>query len=535
MKKWLILMAIVILAFAVRVWRVNEIPPAMSWDEVSIGYNAYSILTTGKDEHGRLFPLDAFIAYGDYKPPLSIYATVPFVAVFGLNELAVRLPSVLAGTATVLLVYFLVLELLSARKIALLTSFLLAVSPWHLLLSRAGFEANIAVAFMVLGAWAILSSRRNPKRLVWAYLPFVAGIYTFNSARYFGPMLALGLTVFAWRQVIPHKRQLAMGLVIAAMLVVPIGKHLVSPESRLRLAEVNIFSDLPLVQQANARMAVDGNAIWAKALHNRRVEFARSYLLHFFDHLEPRFLFIRGDGNPKFSIQDVGQMYLVEAPFLVLGFLWIFAKTPRVGWLLVFWLLASIAPAAVARETPHALRIENSLPVWQLTTALGVFSFLEKRAAGMKKIFITILVLALAGNMAYFAHNYLNHYAKEFSGEWQYGYKQALEKISALPEPYDTIVLSEIIGRPYMYTLFYTKYDLQQFLSTRQSYFDASGFYHVDGFGKYRFTRTGIGQPGTYEGRTLYVLPPGEAPENGHIVDTVKLLNGTPVLVMFEL
>src|SRR5260221_9154250 len=95
------LLLIVGLAFTLRFYNVSDNPPALSWDEVSIGYNAYSILKTGKDEHGRFLPLDTFIAYGDYKPPLAIYLTVPFVAVFGLNELSVRLPSVLFGTMTV--------------------------------------------------------------------------------------------------------------------------------------------------------------------------------------------------------------------------------------------------------------------------------------------------------------------------------------------------------------------------------------------------------------------------------------------------
>lgn len=543
MKKWLfpfgVLAAIVFFAFGLRVYQVNTIPPALSWDEVSIGYNAYSILKTGKDEHGRTLPLDAFIAYGDYKPPIPIYATVPFVALFGLTELAVRLPSVIAGTATVFLVYFLSLELFAAQKrkyaIALLTSALLAVSPWHVLLSRAGFEANIALLFMILGAWLVLSSRTKPARLIWAYVPFVAGVYTFNSARYFGPLLALGLTLFIAKTVKENRKTFLIGVAIAALCLLPIARHLVSPQSRLRLAEVNIFSDYPLVYQANERIRIDNFTLWGRVLHNRRVAFARSYFLHFFDHFQPWFLFIRGDGNPKFSIQDVGQMYLVEAPFLVLGTMWAFANVPRVAWMLVFWLIAAIAPAAVARETPHALRIENSLPVWQILTALGAVAFFEKKNKRVRAILIGITALLFVGNVAYFAHNYFNHYAKEFSGEWQYGYKQALEKVIAFPEPYDTIVISDVIGRPYMYTLFYQRYDPAQYLRIKKSYFDASGFYHVDGFGAFQFTREGVGEVGTQTGRTIYILPPSQVPPTARVVDTVFLLNGKPVLVLFEL
>jgi hypothetical protein len=302
----------------------------------------------------------------------------------------------------------------------------------------------------------------------------------------------------------------------------------------LRLAEVNIFSDVALVRQANERITVDNNSPWANIVHNRRVEFARSYLIHFFDHFQPLFLFIRGDGNPKFSIQDVGQLYLIEAPFLVLGILWVFANAPGVAWLFVFWLVAAIAPAAIARETPHALRIENTLPVWQIFSAVGIVTFLAGRSVRQKAWTILIAVLFL-GNISYFAHNYFRHYAKEFSGEWQYGYAQTIAKIPTLANTYDTVIISDFIGRPYMYTLFYERYDPNQFLKEKQSYFDTAGFYHVDGFGKYRFTHEGIGQPGEYEGRVLYVLPPAAVPEGVHIVDTITLLNGNPVLVLFEL
>jgi 4-amino-4-deoxy-L-arabinose transferase-like glycosyltransferase len=112
----IILGFIVVIAFLLRFIQVSNNPPSLSWDEVSIGYNAYSILKTGMDEHGRFMPLDTFIGYGDYKPPLSIYITIPFFALFGLNELSVRLPSVLFGTGIVALMYFVIQELLIADR-----------------------------------------------------------------------------------------------------------------------------------------------------------------------------------------------------------------------------------------------------------------------------------------------------------------------------------------------------------------------------------------------------------------------------------
>lgn len=531
MKK-MFLILIVFLAFVLRIYNVATIPPALSWDEVSIGYNAYSILKTGKDEHGRFLPLDTFIGYGDYKPPLPIYLTVPSVAFFGLNEFAVRLPSVLFGTATVLLTFFLVLVLFpNLSSLALLSSLLLAISPWHIQLSRGGFEANIATFFIALGVFLALRARKNPRLLLVTWLPFVAGIYAFNSSRYVGPFLGLGLFVMLVSAMRKHVRWATGGVIIALICILPILPHLVSKEARLRFEEVNIFTNLDIVKKSNDRIAADGNALWSKALHNRRVGFAREYLLHFVDHFEPWFLFIKGDGNPKFSIQDVGQLYLIEFPFLILGFFWLFAKERKNAWLLLYWLLVAIVPAAAARETPHALRIENSLPVWQIVIAYGiVMTVLQKKKLQWAAV---ILIGGLyLGSMSFYLHNYYRHYAQEFSGEWQYGYREAIRYAQEYKYLYKKIVITETIGRPYMYTAFYTVYDPDHFRAIKTSTFDAAGFYHVSGFDTYEFVKEGVAE---FEKNTLYILAPKDTPAGANVKLTVKALNGTPVLVVFEI
>src|SRR3989344_2523195 len=111
-KKFNILLFSLILFIAVflRFYQLSNIPPSLNWDEVSIGYNAYSIFKTAKDEWGNFLPL-SFRAFGDYKLPFYIYLDIPFVFLFGLNELAVRLPSVLSGIGVVILTFFILKEL----------------------------------------------------------------------------------------------------------------------------------------------------------------------------------------------------------------------------------------------------------------------------------------------------------------------------------------------------------------------------------------------------------------------------------------
>ena len=103
-KEFFFLFLIVLFAAALRFWNLTGVPPSLSHDEVAIGYNAYSVLNTGKDEYGVSFPL-LFRSFDDYKLPGMIYASIPTIKIFGLNELGVRFPSAFFGTFSVFLFF----------------------------------------------------------------------------------------------------------------------------------------------------------------------------------------------------------------------------------------------------------------------------------------------------------------------------------------------------------------------------------------------------------------------------------------------
>src|SRR3989344_7734823 len=173
-KIYLLLGLIVFLGFFLRFYQLGTNPPSLTWDEAAWGYNAYSLGIDARDEFGRFLPLDYLESFGDFKPPVYAYLDIVPVKIFGLNEFAVRFPSALFGTLTVLLTYFLVKRIFrenhkssiinhKSEAIALLSALFLAISPWHIMLSRAAFEANIATFFIVLGIWLFLLSMQGKR------------------------------------------------------------------------------------------------------------------------------------------------------------------------------------------------------------------------------------------------------------------------------------------------------------------------------------------------------------------------------------
>jgi len=564
----ILLLFIITLAAFLRFYQLGENPPSLTWDEAAWGYNAYSLGIDGKDEFGRFLPLDYLESFGDFKPPMYVYLDILPIKLLGLNEFATRFPSALFGTLTVLLTYFLVLRIFNhkssiinhhSEKIALFSSLFLAISPWHIMLSRAAFEANVAAFFIVLGVLLFLKAslgaasfspgRWNPidtsgVYFIFSIISFVLSMYTFNTARVVAPLLILVLAFGFRKRLLAMKRQVLTAVVIGSIFIAPLAMFLFTPQAKLRFQEVNIFSNIAIVERANQEILNDNNAPWSKLIHNRRFAYGVEYLKHYLDNLSPSFLFIKGDGNPKFSTQDVGELYLWDLPFFILGIFLLIRQKVGYWWIVPLWLLLGIVPAGVARETPHALRIESSLPMFQIIVAYGFVCFLTSvkelnlRFANYdpRKISYLLIIAScffLFLNFVYFYHGYFSHYARIYSGEWQYGYKEAISYVSAIEKSYDKIVFTTDLGRPYIYFLFYKKYPPQKFRKEADITREVFGFVHVNSFDKYVFAKDLSQYYG--KGNNLYIDTPGKIPGSAKVQKVFYLLNQKESLIAYTL
>jgi len=540
LKKHFLLLLILLLAVFLRFWQLGQNPPSLTWDEAAWGYNAYSLGIDGRDEFGRFLPINYLESFGDFKPPMYAYLDVIPIKLFGLNEFATRFPSAFFGVLTVLITYFLTKRIFwnskSKELYALLSALFLAISPWHIMLSRAAFEANIATFFLIGGVWFFLAGMQEKKwYIVFSSIFFVASIYTFNTARIVAPILILFLGIAFGKKLIENKKQALTAVLVGILLILPILGFIFSPQASLRFKEVNIFSDINVIKTTNQEIANDNNSSLSKIIHNRRFAYAIEYFKHYFDNLSPSFLFIKGDGNPKFSTQDVGQMYLWDLSFIVTGVFLLFRKREGKWWIVPVWLLIGIIPAATARETPHALRIETTLPTFQILVAYGFsqFLFYIKKYARLFKTIVIIMGLLLFANFFYFFRNYIVHYPYEFSGEWQYGYKDSIGYVKSVEESFDNIYITSDMGRPYIHYLFHTKTDPRIFREDSVIRRDAFGFVTVDKFGKYNFLNntTKIDRG---DNKNLFIQTSQNVPSEASILKKFYLLNNNISLVAYE-
>lgn len=545
MKKHTLFISIIILAIFLRFFHLGVNPPSLTWDEVAWGYNAYSLSIDGREEFGRFLPVDYLESFGDFKPVLYAYLAVLPVKIFGLTEFAVRFPSALFGVLTVIATYFLAKAIFLDKgpkvrnlDMPLVSSFILAISPWHINLSRAAFEANVATFFIVLGVlFFFLWKQKNVwYLLMFSVVAFIISLYVFNTARVVSPLLFIFLAIVYTRKLWLKKLQTVIAAIIGVIIIFPLLFFLFTPQARLRFQEVNIFSDAGIVQRANTYIENDGNTKFSKIIHNRRWGYTLEFLRHYFDHFHPRFLFLRGDGNPKFSTQDVGSLYLLELPFFIIGILFLFRYRPGYWWFIPFWLLIGIIPAATARETPHVLRIETIIPTMQMLVAFGILVFLQwvyeiKNTKKKRAILILSIGLFLL-QFSYYLHGYYTHYIREYAEQWQYGYKEAIAYIESVKDDYDAIYFTNELGRPHIYYAFYTKLSPEYYRSHADIWREMPyGFVHVDQIGKVYFAKNITDN--NDKKKNLFIDIPDNVPLNVKIIKRFKLPNEKETLVAY--
>lgn len=499
MKAKILLLSIILFSLIIRIYQLGNNPPSLYWDEVSLGYNAFSILDSGKDEHGENLPLARFIAFGDFKPPGYIYASTLPIKIFGLTEAAVRIPSMISGVLMVVMTYLLVLELFNKRKVALLACLFIAISPWSIHFSRTAFEANLAAFFNLGGVYFFVRSQKTKWFLPISVIFFILAFYTFNANRIISPLLITGLLVIYYKSQIKNVKYILISFIIGIVLILPSVPHLLDRESRVRFQEVSIFNNLTIVELANERQDVDNSTWWSRLLHNRRILFTQDFLKHYSDNFNLRFLFTHGDANPRLSLPDMGQLFVWDLPFFISGILFLLLRKHKAIVLLVLWAIIVHIPAGTAKESPHALRIISILPVYQIFIAYGLYSLINKIKYKYPHLspqqypffihhsLLIILSFLLAANMYYYLHNYFVHYPKDWSGAWQYGYKETVSYLKGKENDYDNIYFTPALGRPYIYFAFYNRISTENLLSQRVASRDWFGFWTVKKLGNINF------------------------------------------------
>lgn len=465
MKYKLLIVLILLFSIFIRFYKLGVNPSSLDWDEASLGYNAYSILHTFRDEYGTFLPL-AIRSFNDYKPPLYTYLTIIPVAMFGLNEFSTRFISALMGSFAVLIGYLLVKSLFpgSRKRFYLLFLFLFAVSPWHIQFSRVAFEANTALTFFLLGFWLFLKGRANGRILLISSLSFVFSMYAYHSSRLVIPVILLGLIFLYRKELVKQIKWGVVSILLLGLLTLPILIQM-SSSTGARFGSVTVLNPAERLGPSIESIEYDqknGDTL-GKLMHNRRVVFGKEILAGYLDHFNFDFLFLTGDPPGRHHAAGMGMLYLWELPFILIGLFYALINHSRRNYLLILWFLTAPLASSLTTGTPHAVRSLLYLPVYQIFCALGIVQFIYfiKLRLGVvvgRSLFLIIFLLFII-NIYYYFNSYWIQTPFENSRDWQYGYKEMVEEVAKIENNYGKVIVTYRYDQPYIFFLFYNKID----------------------------------------------------------------------------
>jgi len=510
----------IIAGAALRVARLDAVPPGLHPDEAVEGYDAYSILKTGRDHRGHFLPL-AMESFSDYRMPLFQYSLVPLVAAFGLKTSIIRLGAALWG----------LLDLIAVTGIALLTlgtpgaaaaSLLYAFSPWHLAFSRQAIETSAAsatVSLAILGFFLWLKYR-DARWLIASAVFFGLSTYTYSITKAFTPLMIVLLAVLYRREIRAAGKQ---ALAAAAVVVIFAGPQIVmltrsTSDVAGRFAQLSIWSyKCPHCARPTA----------FQKLENIGVSFA--------SYFTPSFLFIDGDRGDHWTLlhpPNFGQLLPEQAALIAMGLVPLLVRPRRIipvakpgkakkkaaanspaqnleprgrrdlAVFLIAWLIIAALPAAAivplgaydpepGNPVPTAyMQMDRSLtnaPLtpglllshpdsrhavlqmapWTLLSALGFVMLLELPWAShtVRNIGAGVLLVGIIFHGVQFARSYFRDYPVIAAPYFQFGMEEIVRAVQADsdPDPDQPVVITQMINQPYIYLLFYQRYSPAQF------------------------------------------------------------------------
>lgn len=474
-KKLLIL--ILLVAAFLRLWKLGTIPPHLTPDEAALGYNAYSILETGRDEYGDFLPI-VFKSFGDFKPGLYIYAAAPFIGALGLSEFAVRLPSAIAGVTAVWLIYKIVLLLFAKqsyrspnsvnRTLAIIASLLLAISPWHIHYSRGAWEVSLSLTLTLAGIYFFLKAFEKPKLLYLSSLFFASTFLAYQGAKLSTSIVLFILLLVYWNKVKKwidgEKPVLIKSVLLGVIVALPIIFSLFQGKTgRLNVFSVFSYPRPEGYLQTFLDQGKEEVGDFSYYLfHSETLNFTRGIIGRWGNHYSDRFLFFDGDWqNQRHSAPYHGMFVLGDLALLLFGFIALARSRGRGKWFVFLWILLAPLPSALSRDQVHAVRSFNMVVPMILLFSFGSHKLLGlfKEKEVIKKLALLGFVLLYLATYVYFLDSYFVHLPKNDSKYWKYGYKQIVETVTPIQDDYEEIKVQQSYSQPYIYFLFYQKYD----------------------------------------------------------------------------
>ncbi len=445
-------------------------------DEASIAYNAYSILRTGKDEHGVSWP-SFFQAFGEYKSAPYIYSLSVVQFFVGMNQWSSRIPA-LAGIMLAIIVSCLLMYQHWGPRCVIILLFLLLGEPWVRQFSHVAFELTLSPLFVVATILALESLIRNPHQPLRyaAAAIFLSALacYNYMPTRVMMPLLVVGWMLISRSELnraienFSKREILSLALLFFALLLpITFAINRAGPQFLSRSAYLSIFTT-EYVEQTWAWKLLSSSEWLKPYIEPAPLKTALVALLQYFSYYDPLYLFWEGETNYRFTVPGWGPFLPSVGLWLVVGLYTLIVRRNRFDKVLLLWFLLLGLPGALTWEdVPHSGRAVSSLLALDFIATQGIQTLITRLTftKGIRRLTIgSLLVFGIGAQIMQFRdfgsafRNDLNPKSLVYR---QYGYLELFKKLADLREGSRLIVLapSSFYYQPYIFALYSTQLD----------------------------------------------------------------------------
>jgi hypothetical protein len=468
-RQCVLAMLMILIGAGLRLVLLGQSPPGLNQDEASAGYEAWALLHYGIDRNGSALPV-LFISWGSGQNVLYSYLSIPFIALFGLNEWSVRLLSALAGIAS-LPVFYLLAKKLRDGRFALLALLTLAFNPWHIMLSRWALESNLLPFFLLLGIYLLVLAGERPRLLPVSAAVFALSLYSYGTAFLFLPTFLI-LSLFALRKRGALRlRPFLLSAAVFILIALPI--TLCNAINMLHLREIRFLGmTLPILTETRqAATTVLGGGGISSAAGN---------FLSFL-----KLLWTQSDGLPWNAAQDFGLFFGLPGLLIAaygLAYSLVSLKKcamPFPECFVLFALLTSVIASFLIDININRINMAF-LPILYFQ-ALGLHEL--SRLLGRRSVYAFAAALSLL--LVLFVYHYCTAVHDTLSDCFFEGFGDALRCAQEMDK--ETVWVTDRVNAPYIFVLFYNKISPEDFQETVSYANPNAAFRQVTGFGKYRF------------------------------------------------
>ncbi len=513
-----------LLALGIRLWHLDVIPNGLQQDETSIGYNAFSIATIGKDEYGKFYPL-FFKAFGEYKMPVPIYIASAAIGLLGPTPFALRLPFAALGALTIPVLFFLATKLQRHTDdllFPLSASLGLALNPWHIHFSRGAFEVTMALFFIACATLSFIHALET-RRHAWLSLSvafFVLSLYTYTVMRVLVPALFI-LLVILYRSSLHvfTKRSWMTIFLVGFFLCIPLVVSVFSPAG-YGAAKGTLITSSPTVRAQLLEVRsymIDLPPVVAKVFFNMWLLTFWKYVEHILRYIDASFFFLTGPSHGNHGIGNVGLFYRVELLFMITGIMSMIVKKERMLRLTVAWAIMTILVAAATRESPHATRSFFLILPLVIFSGYGASQILRAMFQKPQSLTLSLTRLGIFAvllfELVYYFSSYFIRFPILYAKQWRSAERELAYRLKREESAYSTILIDPRAGVMYTSLLYYQGYPPDKFLQTvERAPDDNEGFSKVTRFGNYVFRSIDWTNDLTLP-KTLIVTSPEYKPE----------------------